>query len=96
MTSKAGLERHIEKRCVSYAQEHGYESVKLDMARRSYPDRLFLGPDKKVFFVEFKRPGQKLRTHQRASHARLERLGWTVYVIDDFDSFVRLLNLNCP
>jgi hypothetical protein len=54
---------------------------------RSAPDRLFLIPGKGLFFVEFKRPGEKPRADQKREHVRLRNKGYDVYVIDTFEDF---------
>ena len=47
-----------------------------------WPDRMFLLPDETVFFVEFKRPGGKLRPLQEYRKKHLEDLGFVVFKID--------------
>ena len=42
-----------------------------------------------MFLVELKRPGGRPRPIQEAMHARLERLGFPVHVVDDADEFYR-------
>ena len=85
------LEREIEHSCVVWAEAHGFESIKLDLSARSYPDRLCLGPTRAALFVEFKRPGERPRRRQLAVHRRLASLGWTVHVIDDPEQFRALM-----
>ena len=43
------------------------------------PDRLVLLPGGRVVFVELKRPGEKPRPLQVATHSKLRRLGFRVY-----------------
>lgn len=85
------LEKHIEKACVRHAIERGWTHVKLDKAKRDWPDQLFLGPGAAVWLVEFKRPGEKPRPGQERIHRLLADLGHHVDVIDDVDAFKRLL-----
>lgn len=94
MTSntRSKLESHIEKKCCEIADANGFEHIKLDKAKRSWPDRLFLGPLCVSFIVEFKRPGEKTRPQQAALHRRLGRLGHDVYVIDSVEAFRELIN----
>jgi hypothetical protein len=86
------LEKDLEKACVDYAAEHGFVSVKLDKAARSWPDRLFLGPSSQMLLVEFKRPGEKPRKQQEVRHRKLAALGHPVSVIFSLDAFCELLS----
>ena len=90
MNSK--LERDIENACVRYAELQGWEHIKLDRAKRGWPDRLFLGPDGRRLLVEFKRPGQKARPLQKAVHQRLFVLGHPVHLVDHVADFCLLLD----
>ena len=91
MTSKLPLERKLEQKCVKYAEAFSFESIKLDSAKRKWPDRLFLGPGGTTILVEFKRTGKRPRPQQAAFHKTLNALGHPVHVIDDFDDFARLI-----
>lgn len=93
MTSKrrADLEKHLEERCCAYAEAFGYEHIKLDKAKRKWPDRLLLGPNGATLLVEFKRPGEEPRKQQAAFHNTLSELGHQVHVIDTFDDFTQLI-----
>lgn len=85
------LEKTIEKKCVSYAENLNWISIKLDKAKRGWPDRLFIGPAARTLFVEFKRPGERRRKQQIGNHQRLAARGFTVEVIDNFDDFCALM-----
>lgn len=93
MTSKqrAPLEKHLERKCVLYAEGFGYETIKLDNAKRGWPDRLFLGPNAVSILVEFKRAGGKARKKQDALHRRLTEMGHPVYLVDNFDDFTFII-----
>lgn len=93
MTSKppVRLEKYLEQKCVQYAKAFGFECIKLDKAKRAWPDRLFLGPGATALLVEFKRPGEKPRKQQDALHIKLRELGHSVHVIDDFEDFAQLI-----
>ena len=47
------------------------------------PDRIILLPGGRIAFAEIKSPGERPRRLQEVCIARLRRLGFTVYVIDD-------------
>lgn len=49
------------------------------------PDRIVLLPNGKMFFVELKAPGKKLRPLQRKRKEELQALGFSVYVFDSKD-----------
>lgn len=46
------------------------------------PDRLVLYPGGQMYFVELKRPGQKMRVLQKKIQHLIEKFGFTVYTID--------------
>ncbi|WP_350343246.1 VRR-NUC domain-containing protein [Proteinivorax tanatarense] len=48
------------------------------------PDRLVLFSNGRLFFVELKAPGEKLRALQLKRKEQLEELGFKVYVIDSY------------
>lgn len=49
------------------------------------PDRLILFPNGRIYFVELKAPGKKLRPLQLKRKEQLEKLGFKVYVIDSYE-----------
>lgn len=78
------LERTIEASVVKYAKDRGVEVVKLNgMGKQGLPDRMFLGPKGRVLFIEFKRPGKEPTELQAHIHAKWDKLGHRVYVVDD-------------
>lgn len=77
------LERQIEEKVGTYAKEQGFLVYKFTSPQRAaVPDRLYITPRGKVFFVEFKRTGQVPTPAQAREHDRLRAQGVTVYVID--------------
>jgi hypothetical protein len=92
MTSRRQLEKDIEKRCVEYAESLGWLHIKLDKAKRDWPDQQFFGPQGRCFLVEFKRPGEKARPAQKRNHEKLENLGHQVTLIDSFETFIETFN----
>ena len=91
MTSKAKLEAHLEQRCCAYAETFGYEHIKLDKAKRKWPDRLFLGPEGQMMLVEFKRAGETPRKQQAEFHVKLLNMRQPIHVIDNFEDFTHLI-----
>jgi hypothetical protein len=62
------------------------------------PDRLFVLPNGKMFFVEFKREGEKPTPAQEREHHRLRQHKVSVWVIDnviDGKEMVDFMVLGC-
>ena len=78
------LEKQIEAKVCDYAKERGLLVYKFTSpARAAVPDRLFILPSGKVFFVEFKRERQKATPAQEREHMRLRQHKVSVWVIDN-------------
>lgn len=56
------------------------------------PDRIVLLPGGRMAFVEVKAPGQKPRPLQIARRKLLERLGFSVYVLDSIEQIGGILD----
>ena len=77
------LEKQIERSVCDYAHEAGLLVYKFTSpARAAVPDRMFVTPKGTVFFVEFKREGQKPTPQQTREHDRLRGHGVMVFVVD--------------
>lgn len=96
---KKMLEKQIEERVGTYAKEQGFLVYKFTSPQRAaVPDRLYITPRGKVFFVEFKREGMKPTPAQQREHERLREQGVMVFVIDDVDkgrAMVDQMRLKC-
>mgnify|MGYP000205023204 FL=1 len=80
------LEKQIEAKVCDYAKSKGALVYKFTSpARAAVPDRLFFGPTGRVWFIEFKREGQKPTPAQEREHARLRGHNVSVFVIDDVE-----------
>lgn len=78
------LERDIEKRVCEYARSLGMLVYKFTSPGRSHvPDRMFVLPGGRVFFIEFKRKGKKPTPAQEVEIKKLRDQGATVYVVDN-------------
>lgn len=81
----ARTEKSIEQAVVEYGKRHGVLSIKLSMnggrGAAGWPDRLFLGKDMQLRWVEFKTEKGKLTPLQMRRHAELSALGWTTAVV---------------
>jgi len=79
------LERAVEDNFVKFAASNGCLALKMEIqGNRNYPDRQIFMPDKRgrVFFIEFKRKGEKPRKAQNYRFNKLRQLGYKVYVCD--------------
>lgn len=80
----ARTEASIEAAVVAYAKKHGVIAIKLStgmFGTMGWPDRLFLGKDMQVRWVEFKTPKGEVTALQRQRHAELAKLGWSTAVV---------------
>jgi hypothetical protein len=76
----------IQTAVVAYAIGKGLLAIKQGgggrFGRSGWPDYLFVLPNKKVFWVEFKEPTKGVTSEiQQQRHLALERLKHTVYLI---------------
>ena len=77
------LEKQIEAKVCDYAKSKGVLVYKFTSpARAAVPDRLFIAPDGRMWFCEFKRKGKVPTPAQQREHDRLRMRGVVVYVID--------------
>lgn len=78
------LEKDIEKRVCDYAKSLGMLCYKFTSpSRRSVPDRMFITKTGVVFFIEFKRRGEKPTPSQEVEIAKIEKQGVKVFIVDD-------------
>jgi len=93
------LEKQIEAKVCEYARERGLLVYKFTSPNRAaVPDRLFVLPNGKMFFVEFKREGEKPTPAQEREHHRLRQHKVSVWVIDnviDGKEMVDFMVLGC-
>jgi len=78
------LEKQIESKVCEYARSKGVLAYKFTSpARAAVPDRLFIAPDGRVWFCEFKRGGAKATPAQEREHNILRQHKVSVFVIDN-------------
>ena len=78
------LEKQIEDKVCDYAKHQGLLVYKFTSpARAAVPDRLFVLPNGRMFFCEFKREGQKPTPAQYREHEKLRQQMVNVFVIDN-------------
>ena len=83
------IEQHLRKAvkeqgglCLKFVSP-GYDGV---------PDRIILMPNGKIAFAELKAPGKKMRPLQEARKRQLERLGFSVFLVDNTDGIGGLID----
>lgn len=87
------LEKNIEAKVCGYARERGLLAYKFTSpAHAAVPDRLFILPGGRMFFCEFKRRGQKPTPAQEREHKRLRAYDVPVFVIDNVDDGLRMID----
>ena len=80
-------ERDIEKAFSREARKRGVLCWKfVSPGVSGVPDRILVGDDASVVFIEFKRPGEKLRPLQLRICQKLVDRGLSVIVIDSLDA----------
>ena len=93
------LEKQIETKVCDYAKTKNVLVYKFTSpARAAVPDRLFITPDGRMFFVEFKREGQKPTPAQDREHNRLRGSNVNVFVVDNVEqgkSVIDLMVMGC-
>jgi len=78
------LEKQIEAKVCDYAKTKNVLAYKFTSpARAAVPDRMFVAPSGKVFFIEFKATGKKPTVPQAREHQRLRDHGVLVFVVDN-------------
>lgn len=86
-------EKSLEKKWKAGVEKKGGLCIKIFSAFfTGLPDRLNLLPAGKMCFAEIKSTGKDLSPRQRVVKILLEKLGFTVYVIDDEQSLNDALN----
>jgi hypothetical protein len=80
------LEREIEKKVCDYAKSVGFEVYKFSSPNRvGVPDRLFVAPHQRAFWIEFKREGGKPTPVQMRECRKLRDCGFDVYLVDSVE-----------
>lgn len=88
------LEKKIEQITCDYAKSKGVLAYKFTSpARIAVPDRLFIAPNGKMWFCEFKREGCKPTPVQEREHQRLRQQQVNVFVVDNVVSGKMMVDL---
>ena len=88
------LEKQIEAAVCDYAKAKGLLAYKFTSpARMAVPDRLFILPNGRMFFCEFKRGGAKPTESQAREHIKLRQHNVNVFVVDNVLSGKEMIEL---
>ena len=86
-------EKKIEQKLVTAVKKHGGICPKfVSPGFDGMPDRLVLLPHGRFVFVEVKAPGEKPRPLQLSRYGMLQKLGYSVYVLDDVNQIGEILD----
>jgi hypothetical protein len=89
------LEKQIEAKVCDYAKTKGMMVYKFTSpARAAVPDRMFIR-NGRVFFIEFKREGQKPTPAQEREHNRLRQQAINVFVVDNVEAGKECIDTMC-
>ncbi len=85
-------EKVFEKRLRKTAREIGYWSIKLNPTwNKGLPDRMFIGPNRTIVFMELKTPRGKASKMQKFYITLLRDFGFNAQFVDNYDTAVRIL-----
>jgi len=86
------LEYSLEQQCRNIVKSLDGIAIKLNPVNaRGIPDRLVMLPGR-IMFIEFKRPGGKVRANQQHWIDRLRSMGLEAHVVDNVDQFMSIIN----
>lgn len=98
MKNSDPLEKDIEAKVVAFAKSLQMLVYKFTSpSRRSVPDRMFITKAGVVFFIEFKRKGQKPTASQEVEITKILSHGVKCFVVDNVERGIRIVRtLNIP
>ena len=87
------LEKQIERKLIAAVHLRGGMCPKwVSPGLDGVPDRVILFPGGRAAFAETKAPGKKMRPLQVRRKAQLEKLGFSVFVIDTLEQIEGVLD----
>lgn len=92
------LEKDIENKVVRYAKQLGCLVRKMNgLGARAWPDRMFITPSGKVFFIEFKAPGKAIEkgSAQELFIHELQLRKVHAYEINDAEKGCAVIDAEC-
>lgn len=98
MATSKHREFQVEKYLKKTTEKHGGEYRKwVSPGHRGVPDDILILPcfDPHVIFIEAKAPGEVPEPHQEREHARLEKAGGSVCVLDSYEAIDDFFFFRC-
>jgi len=87
------LEREIERQVCEYATKCGFLTYKFSSPSRiGVPDRMFLGPYQRAFWIEFKREGGQPTPAQTRECLKIRKCGFEVYLVDTVEDGKKVID----
>jgi hypothetical protein len=87
-------EKTLEKKLVENVRKNGGIALKFSSSFfTGFPDRIVLMPGSKIFMAELKTTGQKPTVRQSVVIELLQKMGFSVSVIDSNDSLFDFLQM---
>ena len=85
-------EKAFERKLRATSKEIGYLSLKLNPNWiKGIPDRLFVGPNKTIVFMELKTPIGRASALQKYYIQKLKEFGYTAEFVDNYDTAIEIL-----
>ena len=94
MNHDARLEKYGEQEAMREAKRRGYTEYKFVSTIKGVPDRVLSKPATGPFWVEWKRPGEKVKPggQQELRHAEMRDAGMRVFTFDNYVKFCDFLD----
>lgn len=87
------LEKILERKITSKAKQLGFLTYKFSSpANRGVPDKIFITPTGKIFFIEFKSTKGKLTELQKHEITNLWNYQINTHVVRDFEDGITILD----
>jgi len=88
-------EKQLERKCCRMVEARGWLAIKMVSPNRvGVPDRMFVAPGTKVFFIEFKTPAGSLSGPQARTVTVFGGLGHYITIIRSVEQFERWMKLH--
>lgn len=92
MSNHEQLESSLEAKVIRESHKRRCECLKLvAVGKYGFPDRTIICPRGRVFFVELKKKKEKAKRRQSWFHKVLRQYGFEVFVVDDINDFINII-----
>lgn len=83
-------ESKLQKKIIHYCKKKGWIPLKIVLCNMPGFNDIILFRNKKTVFIEAKAPNKKADPLQEYRHSELRSQGFSVYVIDSWEEFIKL------